>query len=32
LAMRVAMPLLQQLTRDAAEHPQSEAATASLIT
>jgi DNA-binding MarR family transcriptional regulator len=32
LAMRVAMPLLQQLTRDAAEHPQSEPATASLIT
>ena len=26
LAMRVAMPLLQQLTRDAAEHPQSESA------
>jgi hypothetical protein len=32
LAMRVAMPMLQQLTRDAAEHPQSEPATASLIT
>ena len=32
LAMRVAMPLLQQLTRDAAEHPQSEPAAASLIT
>jgi len=32
LAMRVAMPLLQQLTRDAAEHPQSESAAASLIT
>jgi DNA-binding MarR family transcriptional regulator len=31
LAMRVAMPLLQQLTRDAAEHPQSEPAAASLI-
>ena len=29
LAMRVAMPLLQQLTRDAAEHPQSEPAAAS---
>ena len=28
LAMRVAMPLLQQLTRDAAEHPQSEPAAA----
>ena len=32
LAMRVAMPLLQQLTRDAAEHPQSEPAATSLIT
>ena len=32
LAMRVAMPMLQQLTRDAAEHPQSEPATASLKT
>jgi DNA-binding MarR family transcriptional regulator len=32
LAMRVAMPLLQQLTRDAAEHPQSEPAAASLKT
>ena len=32
LAMRVAMPLLQQLTRDAAEHPQSEPAAASLST
>ena len=32
LAMRVAMPLLQQLTRDAAPHPQSEAAATSLIT
>jgi DNA-binding MarR family transcriptional regulator len=31
LAMRVAMPLLQQLTRDAAEHPQSEPAAASSI-
>jgi DNA-binding MarR family transcriptional regulator len=30
LAMRVAMPLLRQLTRDAAEHPQSEPAAASL--
>src|SRR5271155_3722906 len=32
LAMRVAMPMLQQLTRDAAEHPQSEPAATSLIT
>jgi DNA-binding MarR family transcriptional regulator len=32
LAMRVAMPMLQQLGRDAAEHPQSEPATASLKT
>jgi DNA-binding MarR family transcriptional regulator len=32
LAMRVAMPLLQQLTRDAAEDLQSEAAAASLKT
>jgi DNA-binding MarR family transcriptional regulator len=32
LAMRVAMPLLQQLTRDAAEQPQSEPAAASLKT
>jgi DNA-binding MarR family transcriptional regulator len=32
LAMRVAMPLLQQLTRDASEHPQSEPAAASLKT
>ena len=32
LAMRVAMPLLQQLTRDAAEQLQSEPAAASLIT
>jgi DNA-binding MarR family transcriptional regulator len=32
LAMRVAMPLLHQLTRDAAEHPQSEPAAASLKT
>jgi DNA-binding MarR family transcriptional regulator len=32
LAMRVAMPLLQQLTRDTAQHPPSEAAAASLIT
>src|SRR5271156_6527520 len=32
LAMRVAMPLLQQLTHDAAEHPQSEPAAASSIT
>jgi DNA-binding MarR family transcriptional regulator len=31
LAMRVAMPLLQQLTRDAAHHPQSEPAVATLI-
>jgi DNA-binding MarR family transcriptional regulator len=31
LAMRVAMPLLQQLTRDAAEHPQSEPTAASSI-
>jgi DNA-binding MarR family transcriptional regulator len=30
LAMRVAMPLLQQLTRDAAENPQSQPALASL--
>ena len=30
LAMRVAMPLLQQLTRGAAQHPQSEPAAASL--
>jgi DNA-binding MarR family transcriptional regulator len=30
LAMRVAMPLLQQLTHDAAEHPHSELATASV--
>jgi hypothetical protein len=29
LAMRVAMPLLQQLTRDAAAKPQSEPAAAS---
>jgi DNA-binding MarR family transcriptional regulator len=29
LAMRVATPLLQQLTRDAANHPQSETAAAS---
>jgi DNA-binding MarR family transcriptional regulator len=28
LAMRVAMPLLEQLTRDVAEHPQSEPAAA----
>ena len=32
LAMRVAMPLLQQLTRDAAQFPRSEPAAASLIT
>src|SRR5271168_3003544 len=32
LAMRVAMPLLQQLTRDAAEHAQSEPAATSSIT
>jgi DNA-binding MarR family transcriptional regulator len=32
LAMRVAMPLLQQLTSDAALHPQPEPAAASLIT
>jgi DNA-binding MarR family transcriptional regulator len=32
LAMRVAMPLLQQLTRDAAEYPQSEPAAAFLKT
>ena len=32
LAMRVAMPLLQQLTRGAAQHPQSEPAAASLTT
>ena len=32
LAMRVAMPLLQQLTRDAAENPQSQSASASLTT
>jgi DNA-binding MarR family transcriptional regulator len=32
LAMRVAMPLLQQLTREAAQHPRSEPAAASLIT
>jgi DNA-binding MarR family transcriptional regulator len=32
LAMRVAMPLLQQLTRDAAENPQSQPAPASLTT
>jgi DNA-binding MarR family transcriptional regulator len=32
LAMRVATPLLRQLTRDAAEHPQSEPAAASLAT
>ena len=32
LAMRVAMPLLQQLTRDAAEHPQSQSGAASLTT
>jgi DNA-binding MarR family transcriptional regulator len=31
LAMRVALPLLQQLTRDAAEHSQSEPAAASVI-
>ena len=31
LAMRVAMPLLQQLTHDAAENPQSQPAPASLI-
>jgi DNA-binding MarR family transcriptional regulator len=31
LAMRVAMPLLQQLTREAARHPLSEPAAASLI-
>jgi DNA-binding MarR family transcriptional regulator len=31
LAMRVAMPLLQQLTHDAAQHPESEPAAASLI-
>ena len=31
LAMRVAMPLLQQLTPDAAQHPQPEPAAASLI-
>jgi DNA-binding MarR family transcriptional regulator len=31
LAMRVAMPMLQQLTRDAAEHPQSEPAATALI-
>jgi hypothetical protein len=29
LAMRVATPLLRQLTRDAAQHPQSETAAAS---
>jgi DNA-binding MarR family transcriptional regulator len=32
LAMRVSMPLLQQLTREAAQHPRSEPAAASLIT
>jgi DNA-binding MarR family transcriptional regulator len=32
LAMRVAMPLLEQLTRDAAENPQSQPAPASLTT
>jgi len=32
LAMRVAMPLLQQLTRDAAENPQSQPTPASLTT
>jgi DNA-binding MarR family transcriptional regulator len=32
LAMRVATPLLRQLTRDAAAHPQSEPAAASLTT
>jgi DNA-binding MarR family transcriptional regulator len=32
LAMRVATPLLQQLTRDAAENPQSQPAPASLTT
>ena len=32
LAMRVATPLLQQLTRDAAENPRSQAAPASLTT
>ena len=31
LAMRVAMPLLQQLTRNAAQHSQSEPAAASLM-
>ena len=32
LAMRVAMPLLEQLTRDVAENPQSQPAPASLTT
>jgi DNA-binding MarR family transcriptional regulator len=32
LAMRVAMPLLRQLTPDVAQHPQPEPAAASLIT
>jgi DNA-binding MarR family transcriptional regulator len=32
LALRVATPLLQQLTHDAAQHPQSEPAVASLST
>ena len=32
LAMRVAMPLLEQLTRDVAENPQSQPARASLTT
>jgi len=32
LAMRVAMPLLEQLTRDAAENPQSQPTPASLTT
>ena len=32
LAMRVAMPLLQQLTHDAAENPQSQPTPASLTT
>ena len=32
LAMRVAMPLLEQLSPDAAQHPQPEPAAVSLIT
>jgi len=32
LAMRVAMPLLEQLTRDVAENPQPQPARASLTT